>query len=211
MLTRDIIMSRAFILEGFDIVGKTTYSRMLVDSVYRPDYSIFDQYFDRTLAFMFGYAQADTWSYCKSAGLSVPELVGIDRSPISGYVYSRLYGKDIEPLSCDFVISYLMKMLKAFDQIEIYDVRHSGMESAEEIYDYTQKYSEDHNEPFDTFDSFSDYYNTYSRASIYFDAIYGVIKERLNRSILEERLSLRTIESYVDKDNIMRFRESDSL
>ena len=199
--------TNALIFEGFDLVGKTTYARSLVDNIYRPDYSVLDNYYNRNLAFMIGYGQSDLFVYMKDNDLSIPERIGFDRSLLSSYVYSRLYSDDpYKPVSPDIVVSYYMKMLYAFDQVDIYDVRHKDMVSARSIYDYNKNHENDHTESFDQFEDFDQYFSRFLDSVDYFDDVIDVLKKRLHRSISDDSLIIHNVISYVDQGEL-RFKE----
>lgn len=200
-------MSNILIFEGFDLVGKTTFARTKTSSIYRPDYSILDKYYTRNLAFMFGYAQADIWSFCKENNLEVPEQIAMDRGLFSSYVYSRIYNDNYPELNEDIVVSYVMKLVRAFDKVDIYDVRHRSRESAKLIYEYNLKHNNDHNEEYDQFEDIGDYYSRYDYALELFDDIYSIVKSRLPRSSVES-FDIHYIESYV-VDGELKFEEVD--
>ena len=206
--------TNALIFEGFDLVGKTTYAKSLINNLYRPDYSVVDKYYSRNIAFMYGYAQADLFVYMKDNDLVIPEKIGIDRSVMSGYVYSRLYpDKFLEPVPPDIVVSYYMKMTYAFDQVDIYNVYHKDIVSARAIYDYNKNHETDHIESFDIFDDFDQYFSYFLASVDYFDYTIDIIKSRLSRSVMDESLIIHNVISYVDqgelkfKDDKMQFRE----
>lgn len=200
-------MSRILIFEGFDLVGKTTYAKTLVNNIYRPDYSVFDKYYSRNLAFMFGYAQADIWSYCKNTSIEIPEEIAIDRGLFSSYVYSRIYRDTYPRLHEDIVISYLMKLINSFDQVEVYNVNHKNKTSAREIYDYNQFHQSSHNEQYDYFLTFEEYFERYLKARDLFEEIYYIVRGRLPRSY-GESFSIHQVESFVE-DGELRFEEVD--
>ena len=199
--------TNALIFEGFDLVGKTTYAKSLVDTVYRPDYSVVDDHYSRNLVFMYGYAQADMFVYMKDNKLVVPDKIGIDRSLISSYVYSRLYPDyKYESVSMDLVVSYYMKMLYAFDQVDVYNVRHMDDDSAKLIYDYDQNHKTNHNESFDKFDDFGQYLAYYTAGKTGFSKVIDILKSRLKQSVSDKSLIFHDIISYVDSGEL-KFKE----
>ena len=199
--------TNALIFEGFDLVGKTTYARTLVDNLYRPDYSLLDNYYSRNLAFMFGYGQSDLFVHMKDNGLPIPEKLGIDRCLISSYVYSRLYPDNLfEPLPPDVLVSYFMKMLYSFDQVDVYNVYHKDIVSARAIYDYNGNHETDHTESFDQFEDFDQYFSRFLASEDYFDYAIDTLKSRLSRSVSDDSLIFHNVISYVDQGEL-RFRE----
>ena len=199
--------TNALIFEGFDLVGKTTYARTLVDNLYRPDYSVLDNNYSRNLAFMIGYGQSDLFVYMKDNNLSIPEKVGFDRSLISSYVYSRLYPDDLYKfVPIDVLVSYYMKMLYAFDQVDVYNVYHKDIISARAIYDYNKNHETDHTESFDQFKNFDQYFSYFLTSVDHFDHAIDELKLRLHRSVTDESLIIHNVISYVDQGEL-KFKE----
>ena len=199
--------TNALIFEGFDLVGKTTYARTLVDNLYRPDYSVLDEDYNRNLAFMIGYGQSDLFVYMKDNDLPIPERIGFDRSLISSYVYSRLYPDDVyKPVSPDIIVSYYMKMLYAFDQVDVYNVYHKDIISARSIYDYNENHETDHTESFDQFEDFDQYFSRFLASVDYFDYAISTLKSRLGRSVSDDSLIFHNVISYVDQGEL-KFKE----
>ena len=199
--------TNALIFEGFDLVGKTTYARTLVDSSYRPDYSLLDEDYNRNLAFMIGYGQSDLFVYMKDSDLPIPERIGLDRSLISSYVYSRLYPDNLyKPVSPDILVSYYMKMLYAFNQVDVYNVYHKDIISARAIYDYNENHETEHTESFDQFEDFDHYFSKFLASVDYFDYAINTLKSRLSRSVSDDSLIFHDVISYVDQGEL-KFKE----
>ena len=202
--------TNALIFEGFDLVGKTTFAKSLIDNLYRPDYSVLDNDYNRNLAFMIGYGQSDLFVHMKDYDLPIPERIGFDRSLLSSYVYSRLYQSELyKPVPTDIVVSYYMKMLYAFDQVDVYNVYHKDIVSARAIYDHNKNHETDHTESFDQFEDFDQYFSYFLASVDYFDDIIDVLKSRFRRSIADDSLIIHNVISYIDQGEL-KFKEVSS-
>ena len=157
------------IAEGFDLVGKTTFlkSKFVDYKIYKPDYRVFDHYFNRNLAFMYGYGQMDLFKYLKKSSQELPDIV-YDRSVYSSYVYSWIYPSE-NTVPFDIVVDFTKSAVDIFGELYLYYVHHMNDESMKLIFDHD---SSDHNEPLDQFNSFDEYKLYYLRASDLFESLF---------------------------------------
>lgn len=150
------------ILEGFDYVGKTAVRDILIKSTmsYRPSYEFLDNYVGRDKAWMLGYGCADFLRYLKGSGLEVTGDIVLDRSPISSYVYSRIY-EDQDPISRDITLEFVKILSESVSSINIYYTTHTSRSSAQYIYENAPG----HNDPMDYFKTFDEYLSMHTVAS----------------------------------------------
>ena len=151
--------------------------------------------------YLYGYVVAKTLLTCKTSGMLLPEKAVIYTSPITGFAVDSVYNEGTKSISYDLVNSFIIKLIRAFDKVELIYIEHSSTESTKAIYDEVlRRYPGE-------FISFDEYTSQCASASLYFAIIYGVIKERYEEYLDNGKLVIRTIESYVDENNEMKFRE----
>lgn len=181
-------MSNLIIVEGFDMVGKTSYLESIHSPGYRPDYDMLDSFYERNLAGLFFFMQADL--LYKTDLVKSDTKLTLDRSSVSGYVYSRIYPSDVSEFPSEMVIESIKRMCSVFDTVEIVHVIHSCRESAKQIYFQSHK-DGSHLDKLDQFDSFDAYFRCYQNAESYYREIYISLID----SIVDDVLHLAVVKS----------------
>lgn len=155
------------IIEGFDFVGKSAVIQNYCKdfAYYHADYSVFDKYFNRDMAFMFGYGQFDLLSQVGKCIITMN--IVMDRAVASSWVYSRLYNNQ-EELPDDLTEHYISLIDNFDEQVEFVHVSHIDKDSAKRIYDNDTS----HNDILDQFYDFEEYWAFYSEAEKLFDEFY---------------------------------------
>lgn len=162
------------IIEGFDMVGKTTAVRYLFPNAlpYFANHTLTDETIGRDDSWVLGYSLL---SLLQRYRLVASPLV-INRGPASGVVYSLLYrGKNPH---LDKVVDYYSKWNYFTHKISHLHVRHHDKESAKILFEKSQSRTvvNDLDKVFDSFSSFEDYWEMYLLAEKYYKETY----QRLN-------------------------------
>lgn len=153
-------MSNIKIVEGFDIVGKTTYMNKVHSNskVYHCNHDLSDITIGRHNSWALGYGIIDFLSQVK-----INDEILIDRGVISSAVYAELYDSPLDShvlewyAGCEY-------FKKCIDHIYI---RHYDETSARKIYEFAQSRKVNPNPlsaKFDKFTSFENYWSTYRHA-----------------------------------------------
>ena len=155
------------IIEGFDFVGKSAVIQNYCNgfAYYHADYSVFDKYFNRDMAFMFGYGQFDLLSQV-GKHIITTDIV-MDRAVASSYVYSRLYINQ-EEVPNDLIEHYITLIDNFDERVEFVHASHIDKDSAKRIYDNDKS----HNDILDQFCDFEDYWYHYIRAEELYEEFY---------------------------------------
>lgn len=163
---------RIYILEGMDMVGKTTFAKTSMPGyrIYHADHDLVDRAAGRNYSWIIGYGVLD---FLRQTG-PLSEKIVIDRGVFSSYVYPKLY-EEPEVLSQSVTTWYENDEFFNEEVGHIY-VCHSSEESARQIYEESRHRPENPNvlsAAYDTFESFDQYWSTYLRAHELFGEIYG--------------------------------------
>lgn len=162
------------ILEGFEMVGKSTMSKLLRNKIansilYRPNYEDNYRYLTPDQYYIVGLASFEALS--QVLDLNLDKLI-LDRGLPSNIVYS--FGKS-------HVVPYpeLHKIYKRMTQdlaVAVVHCNHQDLESAITKYDSAIASRKELSE-YDTYLKFEDYYEDYTRFEKYYDAAYDRIEE----------------------------------
>lgn len=180
---------RTIIVEGFDMVGKTVVGKQFGEGYpsYHFNYDLYDKEFDnRDKCHLFYSMQADLLKFLKENNQVLPKCILFDRSPISSYVYSRVYSGKQQSVYYDDVDAFLTPMINLLDKgekVKIYYVEHDNQESAERIYNSIQKKRGTHTDKYDYFKDFNEYINNYYASMIQYSQIFNHILEFYSNAI----------------------------
>lgn len=169
--------NRHIIVEGFEMVGKTTYAQKVVRGLtpravlYHADHDLTDKTIGRDNSWTIGYGIFDLLSHA-----DLEETVVIDRHVASSYAYQKLYGGT--PLS-EEVIEYYKNNEFFHNSISHIHIQHLDRDNAFAIYQKSQSREKNCNElsnKYDQFESFDQYWERYLRAQEYFLEAYLKLK-----------------------------------
>lgn len=154
-------LSNICIVEGFDIVGKSTFINYQLPEyeLYYYNHDISDETIGRSNACILGMNVIDFLSQVKPK-----EKIIINRGIFSSIVYEKLYNNNILP---DIVIDYYKNSEYFHNNIDIIYLMHDSRASAEILYQnslHRPLNPNELNQEYDRFESFNDYWSIYMRA-----------------------------------------------
>lgn len=146
------------IIEGFDIVGKTTYAKEYLSNyrLYEYDHTIIDNTVGRSKAWMPGYSIIDFLSKTDNK-----KKIVLNRGICSSIVYNKLSNMEEIP---EDIIEYYKHSKYFHDKVDILYFYHKSKSSAELLYTSSlsrEVNSNKINQSYDRFNSFEDYWETY--------------------------------------------------
>lgn len=176
-MTLDILKDKNLcIIEGFDMVGKTTFIKNFMSDFkyYHPNHDITDCTVGRDHSWTIGYGIIDFFSQVGTDNIKAV----IDRGIASGYVYRRLYhGIDVLDPIMDVVEWYSYSdFFKSLCHIHIC---HYNKDTAREIYEKSQSREANPNAvsaALDKFYNFEAYWDYYCKAEKFYDIVYEMLK-----------------------------------
>lgn len=164
--------NKVIIVEGFEMVGKTSYAKTLAERtnnfIYHADHDLTDKTVGRNNSWTIGYGIFDLLSH-----IPTEETIIIDRHVASSYVYQKLYGPEGELYS--EVIDYYKNNKFFHDSVTHIHVQHESKEEALKIFEKSKTRDKNSNElsnKYDQFDNFEEYWSRYSKAQEYFLEAY---------------------------------------
>lgn len=181
-LTNSLHKNKIVIVEGFDMVGKTSaVERFFSDyETYFATHDLTDVTIGRDNSWTIGYGVVDLLSQMKT----LPKLV-INRGVVSSAVYSDLYGTVPSTKVLEKVLDwYACNEFFAKSITHIY-VSHFDYHSAKVLFENSQKRQTNPNElsaKLDKFKSFDAYWNTYNKADELFRQYYrrlGIVPQTI--------------------------------
>lgn len=164
---------KIIVLEGFDMTGKSTFAEkilLLSDpyhkyKIYNPHHNLTDATIGRHNSWAIGYSIFD---FLSQMNLDATDThIIINRGVFSSYVYSELNGSAKDKLPAEVVDWYRNSQFFK-DNVDVLFFQHFSEATAKEIYDASQDREENPNKlsrQLDTFDGFSQYWDTYRRAN----------------------------------------------
>lgn len=165
---------KIIILEGFDMVGKSTYANeFLKVRTYYPNHDITDVTIGRNNSWAIGYSVLDFLSQIDVRD----EHIVINRGVFSSYVYSKLYGHSEDELP-EAVIDYYRNSQFFKDNVSVIYFQHFSRSSAKVIYESSMSRQKSFNEltaKLDQFSDFDQYWRAYSKASELFIESFNLI------------------------------------
>ena len=158
-----------YIVDGFDIVGKSTLMKELLPDykLWYPTHDLSDKILGRHESWVLGYAVLDYLSQ-----VTPSDKIVINRGVFSSYVYMRLYTNKIFP---EDIINWYKSNQFFLENIGHIYVKHEDVDSAKLLYESSksrEKSSNPVSDKYDSFRTFSDYWVLYNKADLLFREIY---------------------------------------
>lgn len=166
------------LLEGFDMVGKSTYAKQHFPSyfnIYECDHDVTDKVIGRSNSWSIGYGVVDFLQKALTNSMTNNLNVIINRGVFSSYVYKRLYEGTLLDSS---IINWYKNNSFFRNNIKHIYVRHKDINTAQSIYEASQLRKVPNNpitKSLDNFNSFRDYWALYTIADSLFTEIYDYI------------------------------------
>lgn len=167
----EIVDKKVFIVEGFDMVGKTTAIKNFLPDydTYFANHDLTDKVVGRDKSWVIGYGVLDLLSQIHSRDI---KLV-INRGVASSYVYSILY--DDQSSLDERVLQWYRHNDFFVNQVGHIYVSHFNEVSARQIYENSLHRETNPNElsaKYDRFNSFEEYWELYQEADRLFNQTY---------------------------------------
>lgn len=170
-------MSNIVIVDGFEIVGKTSYIKCAYPTYqyYHPTHSLTDKTIGRHNSWAIGYGLMDM--VCQFNNDCDFKLV-IDRGVASSYVYPFLYNQE-STLPTE-VLKWYRDNLLLKKRVNFVYLCHKTKDSAKFIYEDALSHrmtdTNSLSQKYDTFENFEDYWKTYLRADEMFRSVYNYME-----------------------------------
>lgn len=161
------------LIEGFDMVGKTTFMKILLPDhkIYHCRHDLSDSTIGRNNSWALGYGIIDFLDQTDG----YDSKVIIDRGVMSSYVYEDIYNfRSLNPK----IMEWYRNCESFINKIDHIYIRHQSRDTAQTIYESSQSREINPNilsALYDRFDSFDDYWETYLRADQLYKEAYSII------------------------------------
>lgn len=189
-LIRDIESKYDIVIyEGFDMVGKTYLLNKLmnsnddvVDVKYKPNWNIMnDKVVSRGNRHIVGLAVIELFSDILNTSGRNLRLI-IDRGLPSSVVYKSLYNQKSDYDEDELIKAFNLSVDGS--KVLIIHKNHKSKEDALKFYENAVS-DNDHNDDYDVFGSFDDYYEKYLLAEELYNKIYNKLQEFSNITIMK--------------------------
>lgn len=180
----EIKLKNIVVVEGFEMVGKTTFINNELSHFvnYHATHDLTDKTIGRDNSWTIGYgvfdllSQIETQANDPTKSIIYPHLaVVIDRGVFSSYVYQKLYGSG--ELSSE-VIEYYKNNKFFHDEVSHLYVVPKNATVARQIYEKSASRPENPNalsNKYDQFDSFESYWSAFLKADKLFEEAYQIM------------------------------------
>jgi hypothetical protein len=172
------------VFEGFEMTGKSTLAKQIANSyppldtmIYRPDWesAMNDKVVSRGNRYIPGLTTIDFFKSIKSRSpLTYPGKLLLDRWMAVAYVYQKAYNQVSDNTDMDHLIKSHVDVAKGLDIIFLHK-KHLSKEEAREMYNITMSTSSEHEDIYDRFNGFEDYYRHYCKFESLYDEFYSLI------------------------------------
>lgn len=179
-LDKEISKADIIVFEGFEMTGKSTLAheierRYKPNFLYRPDWEevLPSSVVSRGNRYIPGIAMVDAWGDMMLDGIIPPGTkLLLDRWMASSLVYYEIYNQSADFKDMNSLVNAFKKSARDFKVLFIHK-NHASREEARTMYDITKKNSSSHNDAYDHFNGFDDYFVNYLSFEKVYDKFYS--------------------------------------